>query len=241
MSNEITIENEGKESVAGKIEEIYTDIYGLDGWKRVSVMSGIKIMAKDTPNQVLIRSVYGDTTVDVSKAQATVESRIKQMENTPSNTGKQRDLPDRTSGTEGTSGDNTRIDNRPKHSDELPERNDPAQVTFTPPRTKDEARYHEPAEGPNPELDCMDCAHYIEGGNCHIVQGDVNPEGHCENYYADVGVFAKITDDSDWNINLRLWGERWRPKAKSMFKSAESSARKLSERVQAMITSNWRK
>ncbi len=77
---------------------------------------------------------------------------------------------------------------------------------FIPPYSKNDANYHQPGSGENPQFDCKDCVHYIEGGGCHMVQGEINPEGHCEDLYADVGLFARIRE-SEFEINLALWGE----------------------------------
>lgn len=51
---------------------------------------------------------------------------------------------------------------------------------------------------------CRDCAHYDDNGNCHIVQ-DIDPDGYCEEFYADVGVFG-VRDGSVSRTNLYLIG-----------------------------------
>lgn len=61
---------------------------------------------------------------------------------------------------------------------------------------------------------CKDCAHFDGHGNCHIVP-DIDPEGTCEEFYADVGFFADgVTSLPDPegkkeppDVNLALWGE----------------------------------
>lgn len=51
---------------------------------------------------------------------------------------------------------------------------------------------------------CRDCAHYDDNGNCHIVP-DIDPDGYCEEFYADVGVFG-VRDGSVSRTNLFLIG-----------------------------------
>lgn len=51
---------------------------------------------------------------------------------------------------------------------------------------------------------CRDCAHYDDEGHCHIVP-DIDPDGYCEEFYADVGVFG-VRDGSVTRTNLYLIG-----------------------------------
>lgn len=83
------------------------------------------------------------------------------------------------------------------------------ETSFMPPFSKEDARYHGPGEGPEPELDCKDCAHFIEGGGCHMVQGEIRPQGYCQDLYADFGVFARA-DGDDLLITLVTLGEKFR-------------------------------
>ena len=79
---------------------------------------------------------------------------------------------------------------------------------FTPPYTKQEAGYHRAGEGDELHLDCKNCAHYIEGGGCHMVHGEIDPEGYCDELYADFGVFGRKTNNSAI-VNLVVWGEKY--------------------------------
>lgn len=79
-------------------------------------------------------------------------------------------------------------------------------TAFMPAFTKEEANYHGPAQGPEPHLDCKDCVNYIEGGGCHIVQGEVDPDGYCEDLFADVAIFGRM-DEGEFEVNLAMWGE----------------------------------
>jgi hypothetical protein len=81
---------------------------------------------------------------------------------------------------------------------------------FMPPFDKSEAVYYPPGQGNNPSWDCKDCAHYIEGGGCHLVAGGVSPDGHCEEFYSDIGVYARVESNlQKATTTLRLWGERF--------------------------------
>lgn len=52
---------------------------------------------------------------------------------------------------------------------------------------------------------CRSCAHYDDHGNCHIVP-DIDPDGYCSEFYADVGMFGH---KHPWGIenNLNMFGE----------------------------------
>jgi hypothetical protein len=77
---------------------------------------------------------------------------------------------------------------------------------FIPPFEKQEVDYKGPSEGDKPHLDCKDCVHYIKGGGCHMVQGEIDKDGYCEDLYSDMGIFARIYN-GEFEINLALWGE----------------------------------
>lgn len=51
---------------------------------------------------------------------------------------------------------------------------------------------------------CRDCAHYDDNGSCRIVP-DISPEGYCNEFYADVGVFG-VTEGAVTKANLYLIG-----------------------------------
>lgn len=80
--------------------------------------------------------------------------------------------------------------------------NSDGSITMMPPFTKEQAEYetHTPHS-----YQCKDCVHYVEGGGCTLVQGDIDPEAHCERFFAEVGMFG--SQFSDPVLNLKLWGE----------------------------------
>jgi hypothetical protein len=75
-------------------------------------------------------------------------------------------------------------------------------VVMMPPFTKEEADYLEDGDGPN----CGDCVHYLEGGGCSLVQGEIDETAYCDRFYADVGLFGNSLLDI---LNLKLWGESY--------------------------------
>jgi len=83
---------------------------------------------------------------------------------------------------------------------------DGEETSIIPPYTKPGASYHPPAEGPKPHLDCKDCVHYVQGGGCKMVQGEVDPDGYCEDLFADFGLFGTM-DNTEFKVNLAVWGE----------------------------------
>ena len=80
-------------------------------------------------------------------------------------------------------------------------------TTFVPEFTKQEAKYTD-ARSNSDNITCKDCAHYIEGGGCHVVQGEIDPDGKCDNFYSDIGMFVRGGGTPD--VNLVLWGEKFR-------------------------------
>lgn len=87
---------------------------------------------------------------------------------------------------------------------ELMGTNKDGSITMMPPFTKEEANYdnHHPHD-----YHCEGCVHFVEGGGCTLVQGEIDPRAHCERFFADVGVFG---DSHGGDIlNLKLWGEEY--------------------------------
>lgn len=78
-------------------------------------------------------------------------------------------------------------------------------IRFKPAFTKPEADYRSPRDA---DFDashdrCGDCVHFIEGGGCHLVQGDIDPSAYCAEFYADYGVFAHDHGDH-MEVNAEL-------------------------------------
>lgn len=84
---------------------------------------------------------------------------------------------------------------------------DDGSIRFRPPFTKEQAGYREHDSG-DMEKSCSDCSHYIEGGGCHLVQGGIDPNYYCNEFYADVGLFGHSAGGSPL-LNLIMWGEEF--------------------------------
>lgn len=81
-------------------------------------------------------------------------------------------------------------------------------IRFKPPFSKGHAEYIEPD---NKGFDsshkrCHSCTHYIQGGGCHLVQGKIDPQGYCGEFYADYGVFGH-RHSTDIEENFELVGD----------------------------------
>lgn len=89
-------------------------------------------------------------------------------------------------------------------------------IRFKPPFSKSQADYREIGDRDfdGSHSRCGSCSHFIENeknrqiSGCHVVQGEINPEDYCEEFYSDVGVFGHKHDDFV-EINLTLLGENF--------------------------------
>jgi len=75
------------------------------------------------------------------------------------------------------------------------------------PFSKQEAGYVSPSdpEHEDSHIKCHECAHYDNNGHCTIVP-NINPNGYCKEFHADVGVFGHAHEGSVKN-NLYIYGE----------------------------------
>lgn len=83
-------------------------------------------------------------------------------------------------------------------------------IRFLPPFTKEEAAYFptdDPAFDPTHDR-CGSCVHYIPGMGCHFVQGEIDPEAYCEEFYADYAAFAH-EHPGHAEINAELAAPNW--------------------------------
>lgn len=80
-------------------------------------------------------------------------------------------------------------------------------IRFRPRYTQKEASYLFPGDDDYDDTHkaCESCAHFIEGGGCHMVEGPIDLDGYCEEFYADVGVYGH-KHPHGIEENLSLWG-----------------------------------
>jgi hypothetical protein len=236
MTEEDITTDKGIVTTVREVKEAYIDVYGSDDVNHYQALGKDFVKSDSYPDKTAIFEREGHTAIDLSEAQPEIESKVKQNV-TGSSTST---VTEQTSGEEVDvvgSRENERISDfenteaTSEDGNELIEVYSNGAIEFMPQFTKEEADYHGPAQGGSPELDCKDCAHYIEGGGCHIVQGGVDPDGHCENYYADVGFFGRGADipQQKTAINLTLWGER--AKKRLQHGSAAAIVQKIKEEI----------
>ncbi len=98
------------------------------------------------------------------------------------------------------------------------------------PFTKDESDYKDPGQDGFDEthMRCRGCAHYDNHGNCRIVP-DINPDGYCGEFYADVGFFGH-SHGHYVEHNLTLGGESYEWNTDD----AEDFATAVREAIEAM-------
>jgi hypothetical protein len=85
-------------------------------------------------------------------------------------------------------------------------------IHFEPPFSKEAAEYRsQGGQAFDTAHDrCGSCVHYIPGGGCHFVQGEIDPGDYCERFYADFGLFAHDYGD-EVEINVESRGPNWGP------------------------------
>ena len=177
-----------------RIEEIFMDVFGEDDIRTIVFENHPVVKSKSYGESVEIFSEDGDTVVDTSDAGGTIVSRVKSLSSGGSSV--------QTAAGEDMFGGESMQD-----LDGDVEVFDDDSIRFKPNFLKQEAGYRWPTDG---EYDgthekCRSCAHFIEGGGCHIVQGDIDKEGYCEQFYADLGVYGH--DHGDYvEENLIIWG-----------------------------------
>ena len=95
-----------------------------------------------------------------------------------------------------------------EHGKESVVTHDDGSITFKPRFEKGEVDYVNESEKHNNKNspECRSCTHYIEGGGCHLVQGNIDPKGHCELLFSDFGAFG-VSLNGKVDSNLQLLGE----------------------------------
>lgn len=104
-------------------------------------------------------------------------------------------------------------------------------VKFLPAFTKLEARFIRNAKERFGAVKvCDDCSHFIKGGACHVVQGEINPNDKCFEFFADVGAFAD--NEGGMDVSLVLWGEIFDWSEKDVDAFLETMRNKIIDRIE---------
>ena len=81
---------------------------------------------------------------------------------------------------------------------------------FTPMYEKDDVDYVRAGKKDQDRPSCEDCVHFIEGGGCHMVRGEIEEDGICGDLYADIGVFGRVDQSGTSNsftVSLASYGD----------------------------------
>lgn len=201
MANKtIQLPSMGVVEAENRIREIFDDIFGPDDVRKVMFEGSPIIKSKSYGEKVKITREGPGTVVDVSDARGTVESRINALKGQDSSDSVE-DRRGTEEGSEVYGGEAMReIENGAETFDD-------GSVRFKPEFTKAEADYVWPTdkEYDRDHSKCRSCAHFIEGGGCHVVQGDIDKEGYCEELYADVGAYGH-RHENFVEQNLMIYG-----------------------------------
>lgn len=198
------VEDASRRTVAQTIEEILADTYGISNVYRTTVNGFIRIGSRTHDDRYEVHDRGSGVFVDTSRAMENTLGKVR------------RDVQGtRTGPSQHDSGDPNEYDERGYVNDDksigggnsLISVNNDGSVTFMPPFTKEEAGYGD--GGVATPAKCKDCAHFIEGGGCHFVQGEIDPEDVCEQFYADYGVYGDNDTDVGLSNPVNVWGEKF--------------------------------
>lgn len=186
------------------VEEAYEDNY--PGQVRSYESSGSKVVrSKSAPDETKIEYGAGVVRLITSNSQSDTLARIKQnIDQMSGQAGRNVQETESTTTTEETSTSAVTEGNM------MTEPGHDGAITFIPPESKRSAGYRTLDE-PGFEEDhsrCKSCAHYIEGGGCHMVRGKIDVNAYCEEYYADIGLYGH-SHDNFAELNLTKWGEEF--------------------------------
>jgi len=198
----ITVPNETMRSATRRVQEALSQKYDtfvqeIGGVMRVRVENSSKtVEVSDTPNGVEVETDLGSS-ADLAMVRREFEGE---------------DFSDfRDQMTVGDSDSQTQPDRPERNGETRDERiattNQMGQVHK--PFSKQEAGYVPPEQARTSEEKCKNCAHYDDNGNCHIVP-NIDPNGYCEEFYADVAFFAHGSElpNEVSKVNLSIWGDK---------------------------------
>lgn len=217
MANKITVPETTVGEATRIVEMVMEDIYGENDVSSQTLSDSNRVFSLGTKDEVRISSdPRGETEVDFRMAQETTESRAisrlgveEEQQPSPVN---QQELSQQT------------------NTQEIKPRRGSSMGQVSKPFSHEEAGYVErgdPGFDPSHKR-CETCAHYDNEGNCRIVP-DIEPEGYCDNYYADVAVF--LDKDGEVEVNLTIWGDEYDWSSQDVDNALDKLRRKLMERV----------
>jgi len=112
------------------------------------------------------------------------------------------------------------------------EAHDDGSITFKPEFTKEQANYVGAWDN-NKDKDhspCKDCAHFIEGGGCHLVQGDIEPNGYCTELFSDISISGH-KHPNGVEIPITIWGDGFNWTRQDMQRFAQSVKNKIERKL----------
>lgn len=226
MAREIVIGDKSEEQVLTVVQQVMDDTHGRNNIETLPGGGGsTRIRNKDRTDIVIIKKGDGAILVDLFAAQDRTEDELLQElgeETIPVSTQEQEDKQSWARGKDrefardrGRKRDFQQADGRLEEIDidgfgritrgEVDAFED-GSIRFLPPFSKERADYD--LNGNEGGKNCRDCAHFVEGGGCLVVQGRIRPQDVCHEFFADFGTFADNVDP-EIDISLSLFGEQF--------------------------------
>jgi len=240
MTEKIEVTETGFVEADNAVQEAYENRYGEDNYVRHKVRGSIVYRAKIASDETKVSSSPDGAEIITSNTDPGTESTIKQNIGMASGQASQETKTSESHISEFA--ETHQEETHPKPSEppvpsqsggnSIREVYEDGYIEFLPQYTKEEAEY-EVSMGRS-EMNCEDCAHYIDGGGCHVVRGAIEPDAHCENYYADAGFFVRGSGvGTEVKANLVMWGER----AKKRFEmgAAAATIQEIRERLEDYV------
>lgn len=208
MAEEVSKEmNVGVSTLRDALEEAYTKIYGSDGFTTYKFGGLPAFKAKGVGDRIEIKQDNGNTFLDTSRAEPETAEEVEDiLLEYQHASGRDWANEDQSGDVDYGTEDSPVRDRGGVDGGEV-EVFDDGSIKFKPRYTKQRAGY-KGEKSNDTGMDCHNCAHFIEGGGCHVVQGEISPHGACTNFYADVGVFADAVGQAA-DVSLVLYGEEF--------------------------------
>jgi len=105
-------------------------------------------------------------------------------------------------------------------------------TTLIPPFDKDEVGYVEGNNTHGSWKACEDCVHYVSGGGCKMVKGDIEPDAHCDDLYADLQINGR-TEEDGFKTNLIAKGDNF--KQRMMKTSVQNIIKSVTDAIKSRL------